>query len=38
MNYLLIWLMKQNPRVAQQISHAVAGVVPYNEVLASLRY
>jgi len=21
MNYLLIWLMKQNPRVAQQISH-----------------
>lgn len=30
--------MKQNPRVAQQISHAVAGVVPYNEVLASLRY
>ncbi len=38
MNYLLIWLMKQNPRVAQQVSHAVAGVVPYNEVLASLKY
>lgn len=38
MNYLLIWLMKQNPRVAQQVSHAVAGLVPYNEMLASLRY
>jgi flavin-dependent dehydrogenase len=38
MNYGLIWLMKQNPRVAQQVSHAVAGVVPYNEVLASLQY
>jgi flavin-dependent dehydrogenase len=38
MNYLLIWLMKQSPRVAQQVSHAVAGVVPYNEVLASLKY
>ncbi|HEY9895352.1 MAG TPA: hypothetical protein V6D34_08085, partial [Candidatus Sericytochromatia bacterium] len=38
MNYLLICLMKQNPRVAQQVSHAVAGVVPYNEVLASLKY
>lgn len=38
MNYLLIWLMKQNPRVAQQVSHAVAGVVPYNEVLASINY
>lgn len=38
MNYLLIWLMKQNPRVAQQVSHAVAGVVPYNEVLTSLKY
>lgn len=38
MNYLLIWLMKQNPRVARQVSHAVAGVVPYNEVLPSLKY
>ncbi len=38
MNYLLIWLMKQNPRVAQQVSHAVAGVVPYSEVLTSLNY
>lgn len=38
MNYWLIWLMKRNPRVAQQVSHAVAGVVPYNEVLASLKY
>ncbi|HEY9666437.1 MAG TPA: hypothetical protein V6C91_06505, partial [Coleofasciculaceae cyanobacterium] len=38
MNYLLIWLMKQNPRVAQQVSHAVAGVVPYNEGLVSLKY
>ncbi len=38
MNYWLIWLMKQNPRIAQQVSHAVAGVVPYNEVLASLKY
>jgi len=38
MNYLLIWLMKQNPHVARQVSHAVAGVVPYNEVLASLKY
>ncbi|MEP0921843.1 NAD(P)/FAD-dependent oxidoreductase [Leptolyngbya sp. ST-U4] len=38
MNYLLIWLMKQNPRIARQVSHAVAGVVPYNEVLASLKY
>ncbi|GAP99798.1 FAD-dependent oxidoreductase [Leptolyngbya sp. NIES-2104] len=38
MNYLLIWLMKRNPRVAQQITHAVAGVIPYNEVLTSLKY
>ncbi|MBW4422420.1 MAG: NAD(P)/FAD-dependent oxidoreductase [Myxacorys californica WJT36-NPBG1] len=37
-NYGLIWLMKHNPRVAQQVSHAVAGVVPYHEVLASLKY
>ncbi len=38
MNYLLIWLMKRNSRVAQQVSHAVAGVVPYHEVLESLKY
>jgi menaquinone-9 beta-reductase len=38
MNMLLIWLMKQNPRFATQISHAVAGLVPYHEVLPSLRY
>lgn len=38
MNSWLIGLMKQNPRVAQQVSHAVAGVVPYHEVLPSLRY
>lgn len=30
--------MKQNPRVVQQVSHAVAGVVAYNEVWASLKY
>ncbi|MEB3308943.1 MAG: FAD-dependent oxidoreductase [Snowella sp.] len=38
MNYLLIWLMKQNSLVAKQVSHAVAGVIPYNEILSSLRY
>lgn len=38
MNYGLIWLMKKNPRVAQQVSHAFAGLVPYHEILASLRY
>lgn len=38
MNYWLIWLMKRHPRVAQQVSHAVAGVVPYHEVLPSLKY
>lgn len=38
MNTLLIQLMKHNPRVAAQVSHAVAGLVPYNEVLSSLRY
>ncbi|AGY56651.1 NAD(P)/FAD-dependent oxidoreductase [Gloeobacter kilaueensis] len=38
MNTVLIWLMKQNPRVARQISHAVAGLVPYHEVFASLKY
>lgn len=38
MNTLLIWLMKKTPRIAQQVSHAVAGLVPYNEVLSSLRY
>jgi hypothetical protein len=34
MNTLLIWLMKKNPRIAQQVSHAVAGLVPYNEVFS----
>lgn len=38
MNTLLIRLMKHNPRVAAQVSHAVAGLVPYHEVLSSLRY
>ncbi len=38
MNILLIWLMKKNPRISQQVSHAVAGLVPYNEVLSSFRY
>lgn len=38
MNNLLIELMKRNPRVAKQVSHAVAGLVPYNEVLSSLKY
>lgn len=36
MNYLLIWLMKRNPHVARQVSYAIAGVVPYNEVIPSL--
>lgn len=38
MNTLLIRLMQQYPRVATQVSHAVAGLVPYHEVLSSLRY
>ncbi|BAC88334.1 hypothetical protein [Gloeobacter violaceus] len=38
MNTLLIWSMKQNPRVATQVSHAVAGLVPYHQVLPSLKY
>lgn len=38
MNTLLIWSMKQNPRVATQVTHAVAGLVPYHEVLPSIRY
>ncbi len=38
MNTLLIRLMKHNPRAAAQVSHAVAGLVPYHEVLSSLRY
>ncbi|MCU0552962.1 MAG: NAD(P)/FAD-dependent oxidoreductase [Leptolyngbya sp. Prado105] len=38
MNYGLIWLMKRNPRIARQVSHAVAGVVPYHEVFVSLNY
>jgi|GEM_PF-777364 len=38
MNTLLIRVMKHNPRVAAQVSHAVAGLVPYHEVLSSLRY
>lgn len=38
MNTLLIQWMRNNPRVARQVGHAVAGLVPYNEVLSSLRY
>lgn len=38
MNTLLIWSMKQNPRIATQVSRTVAGLVPYHEVLSSLRY
>lgn len=37
-NYLLIRLMKRNPRVARQVSHAVAGIIPYHEIFSSLRY
>ncbi|HEY9908904.1 MAG TPA: NAD(P)/FAD-dependent oxidoreductase [Thermosynechococcaceae cyanobacterium] len=36
MNTALIQLMKQNQRVATQVSYAVAGLVPYNKILSSM--
>jgi flavin-dependent dehydrogenase len=38
MNNMFIWLMKRNDRVAEQVTHAIVGLVPYNELLPSFRH
>ncbi|HEY9846268.1 MAG TPA: FAD-dependent oxidoreductase [Candidatus Caenarcaniphilales bacterium] len=38
MNSMLIWLMNRNHRVAEQVTYAITGLVPYNEVLPSLKH
>src|SRR4028118_1218699 len=38
MNNMLIWLMKRNHRFSEQVTYAIVGSVPYNEVLPSLKY
>ena len=38
MNNMLIWLMNRNHRFAEQVTYAVTGLVPYNELLPSLKY
>lgn len=38
MNHMLIWLMNRNQGLAEQVTYAIAGLVPYNELLPALRY
>jgi flavin-dependent dehydrogenase len=37
-NNMLIALMKKNHRIAKQVTHAIVGLVPYNELLPSFKY
>jgi len=36
MNNLLILLMNRNSQIAEQVTYAIAGLIPYNELLPSL--
>ncbi|HBB35713.1 MAG TPA: hypothetical protein DDZ80_30795 [Cyanobacteria bacterium UBA8803] len=38
MNNMLVWLMKRNQRFSEQVTYAIVGSVPYNEVLPSLKH
>jgi hypothetical protein len=38
MNNMLIGLMKRNHRFSEQVTYAIVGSVPYNELLPSLKH
>lgn len=38
MNNMLVWLMKRNQQFSEQVTYAIVGSVPYNELLPSLKH
>ncbi|MBD1904574.1 hypothetical protein NDI37_23230 [Funiculus sociatus GB2-A5] len=38
MNNMLVWLMKRNQHFSEQVTYAIVGSVPYNELLPSLKH